>query len=510
MSRRENLKILLLSVCLFKHNTYSAGFSLAAACLKSYADKMLCGKVSIVNRNYFGECEKEILDLISSEKPDLIGFPCYIWNVEMVKSLCLIIKRTYPDVKIILGGPEATGRRLAFLKETNADFLISGEGEDSFVRLLQALIEHRNPERNIGIIMPDSSDEESEKARSKMLPLELLPFPYTVEAMGMKPYPEMIIPFETMRGCPNNCAYCSWSERGPESVRYYSNERVLQNLNWIMENSPRSRIFVCDSDFFAKRERALFFAPYFRKAAEAGHTFTFQTNLRCWDDEMMKAFSHSAYEFDIGINGLALRTQKAFSREFSIEGITKKITSMKKNMPEASVYLEIMYASPGEKLSDFCKAIDWAFAQSHNALFFHTQIFHGTRLHKNAGQLKIKCSQKPPYYVFSTADCSEEMIRLEDLMVIALSTWKENPGIKGKFNKTVAEAYGGSYSHAFFDMWHKMPNSSKSVLNAVCERLLKGPFCLIHYVIDVSHEYPMLNDTVCSQCAEAVSSIYPF
>lgn len=509
MENTNKFKVLLVSTCLFTRHTYSTGFSLAIACLKSYAEKMLPGRADIKNVNFFGECENDFCETVKSFGPELIGFSCYLWNIDIVRGLCGIVRKEFPGVKILLGGPEATGRRETFLKETDSDFLIVGEGEDSFVKLLSALTEKRRPENIEGLILPDSAAEYALKCRSKLLPVEDFPFPYTVENMGMEPYPEMFFPMETMRGCANHCAYCTWTELGQRSVRYYSDERIAQNLEWVMKNAPRSRIFVCDSDTFANRERALRLAPLFLRAAEAGHTFTFQTNLNSWDEALMEAYSHPNYEFDIGINALALRTQKVYSREFSVESMEKKILAMKQKMPLTTAFIELMYASPGENLADFCKAIDWAFSQSEHPLFFHTQLFHGTPVHRNADKLKIVSNPRPPYYILSTADCSEEMLRIEDIMVIAITTWNMNNVLKADFKKNIAEKYGGSYSKAFFDIWHGLDGRGKAVLMDVCEKLRKGPFCIIHYMIDISHGYPQTGENICSRYAEAVNSVYP-
>ena len=48
---------------------------------------------------------------------DLIGFSCYIWNIEKIKELAADIKKACPRVRILLGGPEAGSDAVSFLAE---------------------------------------------------------------------------------------------------------------------------------------------------------------------------------------------------------------------------------------------------------------------------------------------------------------------------------------------------------------------------------------------------------
>ncbi|MBR4029841.1 MAG: B12-binding domain-containing radical SAM protein, partial [Clostridia bacterium] len=42
-----------------------------------------------------------------NRKENYFCFSVYIWNVEFIKKLCSMLHSSRPDIKIILGGPEA-------------------------------------------------------------------------------------------------------------------------------------------------------------------------------------------------------------------------------------------------------------------------------------------------------------------------------------------------------------------------------------------------------------------
>ena len=51
---------------------------------------------------------EEILQEIFRKKPDMVGFSCYIWNIEYVLDVAENLKKILPEVKIVFGGPEVS------------------------------------------------------------------------------------------------------------------------------------------------------------------------------------------------------------------------------------------------------------------------------------------------------------------------------------------------------------------------------------------------------------------
>ena len=69
--------------------------------------------------------------------PDIVAFSVYIWNVKQILKICRIIKIVDSHIKIILGGPEISFEKENILDDIPyVDFIISGEGEETFKELL--------------------------------------------------------------------------------------------------------------------------------------------------------------------------------------------------------------------------------------------------------------------------------------------------------------------------------------------------------------------------------------
>ena len=80
-----------------------------------------------------------ILRTLFEQQPDLIGFSCYIWNIELIKQLVRELKKVLPKTKLLLGGPEVSYNAQEVLQQMPADFVLRGEGEASFAQLIGAI-----------------------------------------------------------------------------------------------------------------------------------------------------------------------------------------------------------------------------------------------------------------------------------------------------------------------------------------------------------------------------------
>jgi len=169
----------------------------------------------------------DILRHIYAYHADVIGFSCYIWNIEMIWHLIDLIKQVQPGVSIFVGGPEVSYTARQILMERPAvDYVLQGEGEDSVPALLQHLSSGGADTVIPGVLGRRDGQVWGSEAYAEVPDLSSLPFPYEEEDFGQLAH--KIIYYESSRGCPFHCQYCLSGNN--EVVRFLPVQRVIGEL----------------------------------------------------------------------------------------------------------------------------------------------------------------------------------------------------------------------------------------------------------------------------------------
>jgi putative methyltransferase len=78
-----------------------------------------------------------VLDLTENES-DIFAFSCYLWNIELMKSLLSRLQKAHPDSHFNLGGPQVMHHAHEYLSpEDNNTIICNGEGEITFANYLR-------------------------------------------------------------------------------------------------------------------------------------------------------------------------------------------------------------------------------------------------------------------------------------------------------------------------------------------------------------------------------------
>ena len=134
----------------------------------------------------------DIVEKLLDQKPKIISFSVYIWNVTEVTEAVGLIKQIAPEVIIILGGPEVSHPPDIPDVVDQIDYVITGPGEISLQRLCQQILSDQKP--------PEKIIEGQTIALNELkLPYEF----YTEEDIRNR-----LIYVEASRGCPFKCEFC--------------------------------------------------------------------------------------------------------------------------------------------------------------------------------------------------------------------------------------------------------------------------------------------------------------
>ena len=147
---------------------------------------------------------------------------------------------------VILGGAGYSMFPESALEFLGADMGIQGEGEASFVTLLETLAANGDPSGVPGLYIRGKG---CRTPRTFITHLDDLPFPDpTIFNVERFKDPSYFLPFQTRRGCPLRCSYCATACIEGAQVRMRGIDAVMKELTRWRDAGFR-RIFFVDNTF---------------------------------------------------------------------------------------------------------------------------------------------------------------------------------------------------------------------------------------------------------------------
>jgi radical SAM superfamily enzyme YgiQ (UPF0313 family) len=150
--------------------------------------------------------------------------------------------RACSSAPIVLGGAGYTIFPREALAYVGADFGIAGDGEAAFPALLARLAEGTTVADLPGVY---AAGWEPLTTRAQSPDLDVLPL--WDDVLAATPSPELWVPVQSRRGCPNDCSYCSTSRIQGRTLRCRSPRRVVEVIGRLARMGFRRFYFVDNS-----------------------------------------------------------------------------------------------------------------------------------------------------------------------------------------------------------------------------------------------------------------------
>jgi len=304
-----------------------------------------------------------VMNIVSDlfrRKPEVIGFSCYIWNIEETIEVISMVKKIMPEVKIILGGPEVSYDTDYWMDRLqDVDFIVMGEGEETFHQLLTEIQTTQKYHFVYGLAYRKGTEVILMPGRPK-LDLEQVPSPHRF-AEDLPDLSKRIVYFETSRGCPFSCQFCLSSiEVG---VRYFDIEKTKADIIYLIDNGAKLIKFV-DRTFNIKRDYAMEMFQFLIDN-HRGCVFQFEITADIMRPEVLDFLSEHAppgvFRFEIGVQSTNDETNELVKRRQNFAKLTRTVQKVK-DSGKIDQHLDLIAGLPLEDYDTFRKTFNDVFA----------------------------------------------------------------------------------------------------------------------------------------------------
>jgi len=422
--------------------------------LKAFVDNKGKGEnflVEVLETN-INEPIDEIVRRICFSGAEVVGFSCYIWNIEVVRKIGELVKKLLPNAKIILGGPE-----VSFEKDLSnfkfADCIIRGAGEIAFFDILQKI---KNGERLPAIIQ----GEEFKPPRPLVHPSKggefydgtncgFAEFPTPITSHYLNsfktdklPIDKKLVYYQSVRGCPFNCAFCLSSASA--GILELPLDRVKSELLQLVEAGVKVIKFV-DRTFNANKNRAIELLQFIG-TLDTDCVFHFEMSPDLFSEDLFKAIKKlpkARVQFELGIQSTNPDTLKAVERKTDTKKALKNIEKLV-GFNNCHIHISIVAGLPFETLNTFKDAVNACIATKAQAVQLgFLKLLKGAKI--NDLKFGAVFASFPPYEAYKT-----DTINLDDFAILkrvekAIDRFYNSGG----FSETISYAIQKLFTGAF-------------------------------------------------------------
>jgi anaerobic magnesium-protoporphyrin IX monomethyl ester cyclase len=327
------------------------GIPVALGVLFTYLRKWGVKNLRIVDEEIEKITPENIQQKLSGlDRPLIVGITVLTSQAGRAYEIAKMIKEFESDATIILGNVHVTTLPQEPLEMGLADFVVRGEGEETLRELYFALREGKDWKNIKGISYRNENGKIISNPDNDLIEnLDDVPiFPYE-----LFDHPRYDKGFLTgARGCPYKCTYCSQRLLTGFTYRWHSTERIVENLNILINQYGQTSVTFYDDIFSVNKKRVLDLCEGIVKSGlNKKCSFAVQTRADNVHEDLLPAMVKANFKtvgmgMETGVERIAAESQKGQTVAQHLEAIKL----CKKYGLKVSLFM--IYGFPGETKKD--------------------------------------------------------------------------------------------------------------------------------------------------------------
>jgi Radical SAM superfamily/B12 binding domain len=296
-----------------------------AAVLEAHGDRP---QIVDLNRAYFGHADSGMFytqdfvevaaQLILAADAEVCGLSTICSSYPLTIRIAETVKARRPEMKVILGGPQASVVDVETLNTFPfIDLVLRGEAEHTLPLLLKELRGERRLDRVPSLTYRKGPLPWRNPPAPVIEDLDKLPSPayhLTGELQGGE-----LASLELGRGCPFACTFCSTNDFFRRKFRLRSPERVLLDMRAIAEAYSIHRFGLVHDMFTVDRRKVVAFCNAMIASGD-GFQWSCSARTDCVDDELLDLMVRAGCDgIFFGIETGSPRMQKIIDKHLDIE-----------------------------------------------------------------------------------------------------------------------------------------------------------------------------------------------
>jgi len=319
-------------------------------------------EVTILDANALDLEIDKIVSYAKDFKPDIIGITCQITTLKTCLSVAKIIKKEVKSIKIILGGPVFIFKTIVkeTLRNSFIDFIVIGEGEETVVKLVDALKNSNDLSEVDGIGYKKKNKIVFTASRKLIENLNSIPFPayHLLPTNKYKLNNNKVCCISTSRGCVFDCKFCGQNYMWGRKVRLRNAKNIVDEIEHLYKNfSVRWFKFTDDLFTFNSSHIKNVCKEIIKRKLKI--KWTCQTRVDFVDEEMLKLMKKvGCISICYGVESGSEKTLQYIRKNISLNLIKNTFRLTRKNgiYPQASFIIGF----PHEDEKEIEKTVEFA------------------------------------------------------------------------------------------------------------------------------------------------------
>lgn len=396
-------------------------------------------------------------------------FACsaYLWNIDKYLELIPLLKQYNNTGKIVFGGPEVAYDAKHFLANFSyIDYILEGEGEESFHELLEYFDNKR--------LINDASNLHYIKENTHYFTYPKHPDLNKIHlaTLDIKDYQNRIIYLESSRGCPYHCSYCTASL--DNKVRYFPLEKVLNILYTLMINKTKVVKFL-DRTFNANYEYMMQILDFI-DMHNICTTFQFEVVGELIKKETINRIANLKFKylrFEIGIQSTNNQVNEAVCRRQNMAKLKENIFLLNQTN-KVDLHIDLIAGLPYETKESFINSFNEAFLLKGKELQLgFLKFLRGTKMLEMVDEHEYKYSNEAPYEIISNKYMSKEDLKEIERVEKSLNRYYNSGILPNLFNYLLDNNLISSYYDFFKDLYKDIEHYQKDELFKILDDYLK-------------------------------------